>query len=97
MRKLNLGCGTNILPGWENHDQDVDLRKPLPWMDGAADFVLLEHVLEHFNSAIGYSILEECWRVLKPGGVLRVCVPDVSRVARVSSQGLVWPRSVHLQ
>ena len=82
MLKLNLGCGTNLLPGWDNHDQDVDLRQPLPWPDAAADYILLEHVLEHFNSAAGYSILEECWRVLKPGGVLRVCVPDVSRVAK---------------
>ncbi|CAN5556229.1 hypothetical protein BH09PLA1_BH09PLA1_19000 [soil metagenome] len=82
MLKLNLGCGTNILSGWENHDADVDLRQPLPWADVSADYILLEHVLEHFNSAAGYSILEECWRVLKPGGVLRVCVPDVSRVAR---------------
>ena len=54
--KLNLGCGTNKLDGWENHDVDVDLRAPLPWPDGAAEFILLERVLEHFNSSTGYSM-----------------------------------------
>ncbi|MBC8107857.1 MAG: methyltransferase domain-containing protein [Anaerolineae bacterium] len=82
MLKLNLGCGTNVLSGWDNHDADVDLRHPLPWSDAVANFVLLEHTLEHFNSAVGYAILEECFRVLAPGGVLRVCVPDVTRVAQ---------------
>lgn len=82
MLKLNLGCGTNVLSGWENHDADVDLRHPLPWQDHVANFVLLEHTLEHFNCAVGYAILEECFRVMAPGGVLRVCVPDVTRVAQ---------------
>ena len=60
MLKLNLGCGTNRLPGWENHDADVDLRKRLPWPDGSAKYILLEHVLEHFGCGVGYKILEEC-------------------------------------
>jgi predicted SAM-dependent methyltransferase len=79
--KLNLGCGANHLAGWQNHDQDVDLVKPLPWADAAARFILLEHVLEHLNSASAYQLLEECWRVLAPGGVVRICVPDVTLVA----------------
>jgi predicted SAM-dependent methyltransferase len=79
--KLNLGCGANFLEGWQNHDQDVDLVKPLPWGNASAQFILLEHVLEHFSSAPAYQLLEECWRVLVPGGVVRICVPDVTLVA----------------
>ena len=100
MLKLNLGCGFNLLAGWENHDEDVDLRlRPLPWRDGSVQFILLEHVLEHFNCAIGYSILEECFRILAPGGVLRVCVPDVTQVARADPSYVEflkrhgWPES----
>jgi predicted SAM-dependent methyltransferase len=78
--KLNLGCGTNRLGGWENHDADVDLRKRLPWPNESAKFILLEHVLEHFGCGVGYKILEECWRILPPGGVVRICIPDVTKV-----------------
>lgn len=80
MLKLNLGCGRNLIPGWQNHDRDVDLEKPLPWPDASARFILMEHVLEHFASPLAYRLLQECWRVLEPGGVIRVCVPDVTLV-----------------
>ena len=83
---LHLGSGIHRLPGWVNVDlygmqPDLhwDLRRPLPFPDSSARAVFLEHVLEHFTLADVLDILEECHRVLKPGGVIRVGVPDFGR------------------
>lgn len=53
-----------------------NLFKPLRWATHSADAVYLGEVLEHFTREDGERLLHECSRVLKPGGVLRVRVPD---------------------
>ena len=53
--------------------------KPLPFNDDSVDVAFHEHVLEHLTAYDGYLFLKECYRVLKPGGVLRVVCPDASR------------------
>lgn len=78
--KINLGCGDNRLEGWSNHDMDVDITKPLPWGDNTVDFILAEHVFEHINGPDALRFLDECYRVLKKDGVLRLCVPGIDRL-----------------
>lgn len=88
--KINMACGQNILEGWVNvdlHPQHesvlhVDLLDPFPWENGQAEYILCEHILEHMDSAEGYEFLRKCHRLLKPAGVLRVCVPSVTLVRR---------------
>lgn len=63
-----------------NHDAEVDIRKPLPYADNVADFILAEHVLEHVTGPEALRFLDECQRILKPGGVLRVCCPVLNRL-----------------
>lgn len=79
---LNLGCGTDILPGWTNVDEtaapgvDVvhDLTSlPLPFPDASADEVLCSHVLEHILH--WEPIVQDIFRVLRPGGRLTIRVP----------------------
>jgi len=92
MRLLNLGCGTrySTRPEWVNVDSAArpphviahDLRAGIPFSDAIFDLVYHSHVLEHFSRANGYLLIEECWRVLRPGGVLRVAVPDLEAIAR---------------
>jgi predicted SAM-dependent methyltransferase len=84
--RLHLGAGTHRPPGWLNVDvlgmsPDLhwDLRRQLPFPDGAAEAVFLEHVLEHFTLAAVLDLLGECRRVLGPGGIVRVGVPDFGR------------------
>ncbi len=73
---LNLGAGGNILPApWQNHDFDMDITKPLPFADNSVERILGEHVCEHIDSANGARFFKEAFRILKPDGVLRVCVP----------------------
>jgi predicted SAM-dependent methyltransferase len=87
--KLHLGCGPIKLEGWVNVDilgmhPDLywDLRHGVPFPDGSAQCIFLEHVLEHFALGDIMPLLADCRRVLVPGGVLRVGVPDLGRYMR---------------
>lgn len=80
MKKLHFGCGGRNLEGWENYDIEVDIRKRLPFSDGCASRIFAEHVLEHVTHREAWSFLEECFRVLAPGGVARIAIPDVDRM-----------------
>lgn len=78
--KINFGCGTNRLTGWQNYDAEVDITQPLPFGDGIADFMFAEHVVEHVTYEQALAFFRECYRVLKRGGVLRIAVPSIERV-----------------
>lgn len=80
--KLHLGSGTNLIKGWENLDLEprkgailCDLSKPLPYKTDSVDKIFTEHVIEHLEKKDGNFVLEECFRVLKPGGILRIGWP----------------------
>jgi predicted SAM-dependent methyltransferase len=87
-RYLNLGCGERFHPEWVNLDlypaspsvQAWDLRADLPFPDASFDVVYHSHVLEHFSKTDGLRLLERCKRILRPGGTLRVVVPDLERI-----------------
>ena len=95
-RLLNLGCGSDVREGWVNADffrwqfwrvprgyWMVDLRRPLPCADDFFDGVFCEHVLEHLAPAEARVLLGEIRRVLRPGALLRLSVPDLAKyVAR---------------
>lgn len=78
--KIQFGCGGNKLPGFVNHDSEVDITKRLPYADGVADFVFAEHVVEHISAPDSLRFMDECHRILKPGGTLRLCVPILDRI-----------------
>jgi predicted SAM-dependent methyltransferase len=86
---LHLGSGIHRLDGWLNvdlvsMDPDLvwDLRRSLPFPDGCARACFLEHVLEHFTLEDVLDVLAECHRVLEPGGIVRVGVPDFGSYMR---------------
>jgi SAM-dependent methyltransferase len=78
--KINVGCGTNRLKGWENFDSEIDITKPLPFPTKSANFIFAEHVVEHVGFYEALEFLKECKRVLKPTGVIRIAVPSVERI-----------------
>jgi len=90
-RLLNLGCGTRCHAAWVNldlHPQRPGVRRhdvstPLPFAADAFDAVYHSHVLEHLRPADVPPFLGECHRVLRPGGVLRLAVPDLEQIARL--------------
>src|SRR3990167_6388457 len=89
--KLNLGCGgerpegyTNV-DGWPGCKPDILLdlfRFPWPWEDSSVEEIICSHILEHVphqvegfpgDGLVGW--MNECWRILKPGGLLHVAWP----------------------
>lgn len=89
MLLLNLGCGAVLPPSpWLNLDtravsannavQMNILNFPWPCSTGTVDGILASHLFEHFNSHCLQNVLSECYRVMRPNGVLRVSVPDAS-------------------
>jgi len=86
--RLHLGCAWNRLPGWVNIDLlrpgrslnlYWDLRRGLPFPPNSIEAIFAEHLFEHLTYAQGIELMNECWRVLLPGGVLRIGVPDLGR------------------
>jgi predicted SAM-dependent methyltransferase len=82
---LNVGCGGNLIGDFINLDYtwiqnlDVcwDIRKGIPLRSNSLYGIFTEHALEHFEwEDITRTLLPEFLRTLKPGGVLRICVPD---------------------
>jgi len=59
-----------------------DIRKGLPFDDNVADYMYASHFFEHVKEDEAEKILAECFRVLRPGGVLRIVVPDLEILAR---------------
>ena len=91
---LNVGCGRRFHTDWVNVDlmptddtvQACDISSGLPFEDGQFDAVYHSHVLEHLKPDAGRALLVECLRVLKPGGVVRVVVPDLEQIASLYLQ-----------
>jgi predicted SAM-dependent methyltransferase len=54
-----------------------DLTKPFPFEDNAVSAIYGAHVLEHLYLVDAQRLLSECKRVLRPGGVIRMVVPDL--------------------
>lgn len=82
--KLNLCCGGNILEGWQNEDLSMDITKPLPLENRSCSHVLIEHGLEHVTPQQAWNCLSSVYQALKPSGVVRVCVPDISRIWKLA-------------
>ncbi len=96
MRMLNLGCGATFHEDWVNVDYTdhggkvlaYDLRLGIPFADKTFDVVYHSHILEHMPKAWGDFFLQECYRVLRPGGLLRVVLPDLENVTRAYLESL---------
>lgn len=98
-RGLQIGAGSNRHPGWlhtnwypirpwARKSMFLDATDRFPFDDATFDCIFSEHMIEHVPYSGGAKMLSECFRVLKPGGVLRVSTPDLRAIVRLLSDGL---------
>jgi predicted SAM-dependent methyltransferase len=89
--RVNIGCGLSAKPEWVNLDFFPfpgvnclhDCRRGLPFSDDSVKCIFTEHFFEHIDYIEEVPFfLSECYRVLKPGGVIRIIVPDAEKYLR---------------
>jgi ubiquinone/menaquinone biosynthesis C-methylase UbiE len=84
-RRLHWGCGGAVQPGWINSDLKIgpgidvscDIRQGLPLADACVDYAVSIHALQEIPYDDLVPVLSELHRVLAPGGVLRLVLPDL--------------------
>lgn len=89
-KNLNVGCGKKFHKSWINIDMAPTEREVIPmdltrkWKieNNEMDVVYNSHVLEHIPKPHVNAFIAECHRVLKPGGIIRIAVPDLEAIAR---------------
>ena len=89
--KLHLGCGKRHIPGYihidaveyphVDHVATIDNLSFIP--DASVEVIYNCHVLEHFKRKEVERVLNEWNRVLQPGGLLRISVPDFATLCEV--------------
>ncbi|MGC4006358.1 MAG: methyltransferase domain-containing protein [Pirellulales bacterium] len=90
MKRLNWGCGPTARFGWDNTDLDpwpglqftADILKGLPVSDETYDYIVGIHVLPELAYENQDRALTELRRTLKPGGILRLGLPDMDRAIK---------------
>jgi predicted SAM-dependent methyltransferase len=93
--RLNWGCGSHVARGWINSDIKkapgidlvADIRDGLPMATGSIDYAVSVHALPELQYAALVPALRELHRVLKPGGVLRLVLPDLDRAIAAYEEG----------
>lgn len=97
--KLDLACGRNKQPGFygvdlysPEADLKLDLLKfPWPWKDGSVSEIHCSHYVEHIPANLRCRFFEECWRVMKMDGIMRVFTPSHKSERAYGDQSHCWP------
>ena len=94
--KLHIGCGKRFIPGFTHVDQVAfphvdhvqDIRRLPNFADESASLIYACQVIEYFDREEVLGILSEWRRVLAPGAVLRLSVPNFAVICQLYQAGL---------
>src|SRR5687768_4313423 len=95
VQRLRWGCGRLPRPGWINADMlkrpgvDLvcDIRQGLTLPESSIAYAVSVHALQEIPLADLVPVLSELRRVMKPSGVLRLCVPDLDKAIAAYQRG----------
>ena len=89
---LNLACGDHFINSskWTNCDfapqssivEHADLSKKFPYPSNYFDLVYCSHYIEHIQIKRVTFFLDECFRILRNGGLIRLALPDLENIVR---------------
>jgi predicted SAM-dependent methyltransferase len=109
MVKINFGAGDFKLDGWINVDLNpdhrptliADLSQALPFRDSCADYIHSEDFIDQLELDLACRFFLECYRLLKPKGVMRILTPDLFRFAKLyvdrdQQLATLWKKYVRL-
>lgn len=92
VRKLQIGCGSNILDGWLNTDLNyndevafLDAGQKFPIESNIFDYVYSEHLFEHLKLEQQLNMFRESYRILKKGGIMRIATPSLEFLFKLYS------------
>jgi len=104
-KTLNLGAGNRIIEGAINHDltyhrEEISIAHdlnclPWPWNDNAFEQIQIISVAEHLKLTL-IETLNECWRVLEPGGRLIIKYPHYNSSTSYDDPTHRWHWSEHV-
>ncbi len=85
-KKLQIGCQDHPMPDWLNADIEpksidtilMDATTTFPLPNDTFDYVFSEHMIEHVSLEGGDKMIQECYRVMKKGGKIRIVTPDLA-------------------
>ena len=82
LKKLQIGGGYHTKHNWINGDLIageiyLNVVRKFPFPDGSIDIIFAEQFIEHLDFDDGFRCLNECHRVLKEGGKIRLSTPDI--------------------
>jgi len=87
---LNIGCGDTFDSSWFNVDfssssdsvKTCDVRKSLSFSNDYFSVCYSSHLIEHLTQIEAQKLINECFRALKSGGIIRLVAPDLEAIAR---------------
>jgi len=90
MKYLNVGCGETFNPLWKNLDivstspmvMPHNILQSLPFLESSFEVCYSSHLIEHLTQIEAQNLINECFRVLKSGGIIRLVVPDLEAIVR---------------
>jgi len=96
--KLNIGSFTVMSKdNWVNADildlssyagqngykfKQFDATKGIPYKNNEVDLIITSHFMEHITRQEGTQFLKECFRVMKPNGIIRIAVPNMKLITQ---------------
>ena len=95
--KLHIGCGKRFIPGFVHIDQVAfphvdhvqDIRRLSNFLNNSASLIYACQVIEYFDREEVVGVLADWRRVLAPGGVLRLSVPNFAAICKLYRSGVL--------
>jgi predicted SAM-dependent methyltransferase len=95
LSRLPWGRAVFRTPDWARDVRRMDVRRRIQFPDASVSYIYSSHTFEHFTYEESVAVSRECFRVLRPGGIIRVVVPDLEIIVRQYLADSTDPKASH--